>query len=99
RHAMLRGRYQRRVRVDIDEAAIDLAVGRSAVDRGNRLAEWPIIENRPVDERAHGGGEGGAQMARGAAFQELEPPRPGIVPLRRNPVHFDNARRRKSTGE
>ena len=60
---------RRRVRIDVDEPAIDLAIGRPAVDRRDRLQERPVVEHRAVEEGCRGRIDVGAQMGREAPWR------------------------------
>ncbi len=83
------------VRLDIDEPAVDLAIGRPAVDGGDRLLERPVVEHGAVDERGRGGIDAGAHLVLEAFGDELRPPRPARLPLDQHLVHLDDPRRRK----
>ena len=92
-------RRRRRVRVDIDQAPIDLAIGRATMDRGDRFLERPVVEDRAVEK---GGGRRidiGAQVIGKFVGDELGAPRPVALPLRHHLVHFHDPRRRKGAGE
>ncbi len=92
-HSLFRG--SRRVRVDIDQPAVDLAIGRPAMDRRDRLLERAIVEHGAVEEGGRGRVDAGTQMVREAAGHEAGSPRPAGAALRQHLVHLHDPGRRK----
>ncbi len=93
-----RGR-RRRMRVDVDQPAVDLAVGRPAVDRRNGLLERPVVEDRAVEERGFRRIDAGLQVTGKSVRDEPRPLRPVAQPLGDDLVHLDDTRRWKRTRE
>ena len=76
---------RRRMRVDIDQPAVDLAIGRPAVDRRDRVLERPVVEHRAVDEGRRRRVDVGLQVLGKLVGDEFRAPRPGAEPLARRP--------------
>jgi hypothetical protein len=87
------------MRIDIEQATVDLAVGGAAVDCRNRLLERPVVEHRAVDEGHRGRIDPDLHMLGKFGCQELRPFRPDPEPLDHDVVHLEDARRRKRAGE
>ena len=93
--AARRHRRRRGMRFDIDEPAVDLPIGRPAMDRRDRLLERPVVEHRAVDERGRGRVDLGLQVMPKGLGDELGAPRPGRSRVGHHLVHLDDPRRRK----
>ena len=78
------GRRDRRcrVRLDINEPAIDLAIGRPAVDGRDRNLEGAIVKDRAIDERRRDRVDIGPQMLLELPADELHASRPSGLSLR-----------------
>ena len=87
------------MRLDVNEAPIDLPIGRPALDRRDRLPERPVVEHRAVDERDRGRIDTGPQMVVEGPFDKFGAPRPAGLPLGHQIVHLHDPRRREGARE
>ena len=69
------------MRVDIEEAPVDLAISRPAMDRGDRLLKRPIVEHGAVDKRYRRGIDACANMVGETIGDELGAARPAAMPF------------------
>ena len=89
----------RRMRIDVNQAAIHFAKRRPAVDRRNRLLEWPVVEHRAVEKRGRGRIDAGAQVVWKRLGDEFRAPGPACFPFHHDLVHFHDAGRREGARE
>ena len=84
--------------VDIDEAPVDLALGRALAQRVHRRAERRIDQHRSVDQHC-GVDRVGGELARQRAFEKRIARRPTQAAFREHPVKLSDAERRERAGK
>src|SRR5262245_9376462 len=87
------------MRLDVNQPAVDLAVRRPAVDRGDRDLKWPVVEDRPVDERHRRRINADVTVILKRLGDELVAPRPRAALLRNHLVHLDDLGGREGAGK
>ena len=96
---MRRRAGRRRIGLDINDTAIDLAIGRAAVDGVDGFAERPVAQHAAVDERGRGDIDIDAPVVLEIVVDEFAAARPVVAAARDELVHLDNARRRERAGK
>ena len=90
---------RRRMRLDIDEAPVDLTIGRPPMDRRDRKLKWPVVEHGAIDEGHRRRVHAGLLVILERLGDESLPPRPGLAALRHHLVHLHDLGRRKRARE
>src|SRR5262245_51597858 len=87
------------MRIDIEQAAIDVPIGRPATDGLDGLGERFVVEDAAVDKGGFAGVEIGEEVGSEIPIKEVDPTVPSDVPLRNQGMDLAQLHRRESPGE
>src|SRR5262249_45349250 len=90
---------RRRIGIDIDEAAVDLAISRSSVDRSNRLVEGTVVEDGAINEAGSRRIDIGTDVALEIPENKIVAVGPRFATLGNEFLHLGDLRRREGARE